>query len=100
MSQSLTQSLTHSQALLASDPVVAGRVAAVLVSESIAYPTDVLTQAWAVMPWFAAQPGMAAAYHAALLAGRQDAGSADDVITDAALAPAVVAAVGAQRAAG
>lgn len=96
----MPQSLTHSQSLLAADPVVAGRVGAVLISESIADPLDVPTQAWAVMPWVAAQPGMAAAYHAALLAGRLDAGSADDVIADGALTSAVVAAVAAMRAAG
>jgi hypothetical protein len=91
-------SLTHSQALLAADPAMAGRIAAVLASEGLAIQSpDVASQAWALAPWVAAQPGMAAAYHAALLTGRGDAGTADDVITDGMLLAAVTGAVEAWR---
>jgi hypothetical protein len=94
-------SLTHSQALLAADPAVAGRTASVMVTEGLAQQTpDVASQAWTLAPWVAAQPGIAEAYHAALLKGRGDAGTADDVITDGMLLSAVVGAEKAWRAAG
>jgi hypothetical protein len=87
-----TQTITHSQALLAADRDMIGRVSSVMITERLAQGPDPMAEAWALTPYVAAEPGIAAAYHSALLSGRTDAATADDVITDEMLLAAVVAA--------
>lgn len=88
----MAQSLTYSQHLLAHDGQAAGRVSSILRDEGyIPVGEDAEPVAWKYMQDIAAQPGLAEAYHSALIAGVEEPGAADDVITDGALLSAVVA---------
>lgn len=91
----MAQSLTYSQYLLARDGQVAGRVAVILRDEGyVPVGEDADPIAWRYMADIAAQPGLAEAYHGALIADREEPGAADDVITDGMLLAAVVAVMG------
>lgn len=91
----MTQSLSHSQSQLARDHDFTGRIASILKDEGISpVGVDPLSQAWTLAADVAAQPGIADAYHASILAERSDGATADDVITDPALLSAVVAVAG------
>ena len=82
---------SFSQYLVTQDGGFLGRVAAVLVSEKRTGGAVPSILAGELAPYVAAEPGITDAYHAALISGRDDAGIADDVITDGALTSAVVA---------
>lgn len=91
----MPNTITYSAHLATQDQDFIGRIASVLVSEGlVSPPTHPGSRAGEIVPWVVAQPGISDAYHAAILADRADAGTADDVITDGALLAAVVAAVG------
>ena len=90
----MTQSLSHSQAILAKDIDFNGRITSVLKDEGFSPPgVDPVAQALTLVADVAAQPGIADAYHAAILAEREDGAIADDVITDGSLLSAVTAVV-------
>lgn len=95
----MSQTLSHSQALLARDHAFTGRVASILKDENFSpVGQDPWNQAILYTADVAAQPGIADAYHAAVIAGRDDAATADDVITDGALLAAVTAVMNAPEA--
>lgn len=91
----MTQSISHSQAVLARDPDFTGRIASILKDEGYSPKgTDPISQALTLAADVAAQPGISDAYHASILAERTDGAIADDVITDGALLSAVAAVAG------
>lgn len=91
----MSQTMSYSQHLLASDAQVAGRVASILKDEGHSPAGESgMEMAWRYLEDVAAQPGLAESYHAALLNHVPDPGAADDVITDAVLLSAVEAVVG------
>lgn len=91
----MSQTITYSQYLLSQDSAFIGRIASVLKDEGYSPPGEApVDEAAKISADVAAEPGVAESYHGALLAGRSDAGSADDVITDEALLSAVAAVVG------
>jgi len=90
----MAQAITYSQFVLTTDSGFRGRIASVLKDEGTSpVGDDPLLEASRIVADVAAQPGIAEAYHAALIADppRTDAGIADDVITDAVLLSAVAA---------
>ena len=90
----MTQSPTYSEYLLTQDMGFVGRIAAILKDEGFSPPAEnPLPAAAAISFDVAAQPGIADAYHAAVISEppRQDAATADDVITDGMLLAAVTA---------
>lgn len=92
----MTQSLSHSQALLARDHDFTGRIASILKGEGISPAgEDPWSRAYILSADVAAKPGIADAYHASILSERTDGATADDVITDPMLLTAVTAAAGA-----
>jgi hypothetical protein len=88
----MAQAQSYSQYRLALDADFVGRVATIMKDEGYAPAgVDSLALAQKYAGDVAAQPGLAEAYHAALLNNRDDAGRADDVITDGQLLSAVAA---------
>ena len=90
----MTQTISYSQYVLSGDPGFIGRISSILKDEAYAPAGESATEmAAAISQDVAAQPGIADAYHAAVIGDppRGDAAVADDVITDAALLAAVAA---------
>jgi hypothetical protein len=88
----VNQALSYSQYLLSGDMAITGRVSAIMKDESmVEVGENAVTKASRYMSDIAAEPGLAEAYHTALLNGVEDPGAANDVITDGQLLSAVVA---------
>lgn len=88
----MSQSMSYSQHLLASDAQFAGRIASIMKDEGFSpFGTSAMNLAWQHAEDIAAQPGLAESYHTALLSEVESPGAADDVITDGVLLGAVTA---------
>lgn len=87
----MTQSMTYSQFVLTQDQGFIGRISSVLKDEGFVPTGSAVSKASEIVPDVAAEPGLAEAYHSALISDppREDAGVADDVITDGVLLSAV-----------
>lgn len=88
----MTQSISYSQAQLASNNDFIGRVCSIMKDENFS-PTGEppYVEALNHIHDIAAEPGIAEAYHASVLSEREDGAIADDVITDQMLLSAVTA---------
>ena len=90
----MAQEISYSQFLLASDPAFVGRIGAILKDEGyVLAGEDASPVAWRYVQDVASQPGIADAYHAALIADPpvEMPGAADQVIPDPMLLAAVSA---------
>lgn len=90
----MTQEISYSQSMLSADPMFVGRIAAILKNEGhVPVGQDASPVAWQYVQDVAAQPGLAEAYHAAVIADPPITlpGAADEVIPDPMLLAAVVA---------
>jgi hypothetical protein len=87
----MSQTISFSQYLLASDAQFAGRICSILNDEGYSKAGEPgIDMAWRYIEDIAAQPGLAESYHAALLNQVEQPGAADDVITDGVLLSAIV----------
>lgn len=91
----MAQELSYSQNQLATDAKFAGRVSSILKDEGYVPVGESATQtAWTYIEDIAAEPGLAEAYHSALIAGIEDPGISNEVIPDGMLLSAVTAVMG------
>jgi hypothetical protein len=97
----MAQSQSYSQSQLAQSYDFAGRIASILKDEGHSpVGQDAYVQAVSIAADVAAQPGLSESVHSAVVAGRDDWATADDVITDAVLLGAVTEVIAAVRASG
>lgn len=86
---------SYSQSLLAGDAQFVGRIASILKDEGYSPAGEPgIDMAWKYAEDVAAQPGLAEAYHAALINEIPEPGASDEVITDGQLLSATAAVVG------